>query len=397
MSFFCRCCGSWPPVPFWPPVPLFSMFVRPLGPQSSFLRTQSVAHRFRWLSVVNLLLTASFLYIVMFNSSLLTNGQEEEIRFPKPLNHSLSPNKLVNIFTFQKNEGKLMLEWGAWHGSIFGFDALHIIDHQSDDPQTIFYLNMLASKGAHIETYSGKFQHKASQLTKWMASSEAKFLVPIDVDEFLILVVNNSLLLDSNEILNTFRYLPVDGRRYKPTSILASYCPSEHDTNTRSWKNFSRPQEMTVFKQAPIHLECSSMKTFYLRSSFLGTDQGNHYGSVVMDKYDANYRVNGCPYFHSPSIGLVHYGYNLPWSIQRDKLMRGANVYNHTGRLAAGQQVCSGHGAHYCGFWKKFLEIGEEAMQAEHENNKPCTSNSTFTSEIISEGIRVALSQIPLP
>ena len=41
-----------------------------------------------------------------------------------------------------------------------------------------------------------------------MDASEAKFLVPIDVDEFLVLNRNGSLVVDANEMLSTFRYLP---------------------------------------------------------------------------------------------------------------------------------------------------------------------------------------------
>jgi hypothetical protein len=308
---------------------------------------------------------------------------------------------LVDIFTFQKNEGTLLLEWGAWHGSIFGFDALHIIDHQSDDPQTILYLDLLASKGVHVMQYSGKFERKSVQLTHWMATSGAKFLVPIDVDEFLVLIQNGSLVLDNNKILSTFHHLPTDGRRYRMKRIDAIYCPG-NNTNNRPRSSFSRAQEMTVFQQAPPHLNCKA-KTFYLRSAFLEADQGNHHGTVATDAHDGDYKVTtlgtGCPYFHSPDIGLVHFGQFLPWNIRRDKMIRGAQAYNHTVRVETGQgcpppaPVGPG-GLHYCLFWKKFLEIGEQAMQAEYEKNSPCASKSVFASQIISDRIGVALSRM---
>lgn len=212
--------------------------------------------------------------------------------------------------------------------------------------------------------YSGIFQGKYAQLTKWMASSGAKLIVPIDVDEFLVLIRNDSLVMNNNEMLNTFRYLPIDGRRYRMRSIHAAYCPG-YNTNTRPWSNFSRLQGMTVFQQAPPHLSCRA-KTFFLQRTFLGTDQGNHHGSVAMDKHGGNYNLNDCPYFHSPDMGIVHYGAFLPWNIKRDKMIRGAKAYNHTARVEAGQE-CSGSGVDYCLFWERFLEIGEQAMQAEYE------------------------------
>jgi hypothetical protein len=48
-------------------------------------------------------------------------------------------------------ETKEVLEWGAYHGKMFDFDALHIIDQNSDDPQTNEYLNILADISAHYE------------------------------------------------------------------------------------------------------------------------------------------------------------------------------------------------------------------------------------------------------
>ena len=306
------------------------------------------------------------------------------------INTSISQN-LVDIFTFQKNEGTLLLEWGVWHGSIFGFDALHIIDHQSDDPQTILYLDFLASKGVHVMQYSGKFEDKSVQLTNWMAVSGAKFIVPIDMDEFLVLIQNGSLVLDNNEMLSTFRYLPIDGRRYRMKTINAIYCPG-NNTNTRPWSNFSRAQEMTVFRQVPTHLNCMA-KTFYLRSTFLGSDQGNHQGTVAMDKHDEGYKVNGCPYFHSPDIGLVHFGDSLPWNIKREKMIRGAMAYGHAARVKAGQK-CADNGVHYCLFYKQLAEIGEQAMQAKYEKEMPCASSSTYASQIIAERIGDAFSRM---
>lgn len=185
-----------------------------------------------------------------------------------------------------------------------------------------------------------------------MATSGARFLVPIDVDEFLVLIQNGSLILDNGEILSTFRYLPTDGRRYRMKTINALYCPG-NNTNARPWSNLPRAQEMTVFQQAPNRLSCKA-KTFYLRSTFLRSNQGNHHGAVAMDAHDGDYNLkhggDGCPYFHSPDIGLVHSGRFLPWNIKRDKMLRETMAYGHAARVEAGQP-CVCKGVHYCGFY----------------------------------------------
>jgi hypothetical protein len=74
---------------------------------------------------------------------------------------------------------------------------------------------MRAKKGIRVEEYSGNFRNKAKQPTKWMAASEAKFLVPLDVDEFLVLIVDDKFVVGRKQMIDSFRYLPVDGRRYK--------------------------------------------------------------------------------------------------------------------------------------------------------------------------------------
>ena len=338
-------------------------------------------------------LIVSFLFFVnaLFFKNLSSSREALNILPSEPSRNTSISQNWVDIFTFQKNEGKLLLEWGIWHGSIFGFDALNIIDHQSDDPQTNLHLDFLVNRGAHVMKYSGKFDGKAAQLTHWMAESKAKFLVPIDVDEFLILKRNGSFLFNNDEILSTFRYLPTDGRRYKMTSTHAIYCPG-NDTNTRAWSEFSRAREMTLFEPGSTHRSCGA-KTFFLRSTFLGTDQGNHQGYVIMDKNDEGYEVNGCPYFHSPDIGLVHFGHYLPWNIKRDKMIRGAVMYGHDARVKAGQE-CDGSGIHYCDFYKQLTETGERAMQAKYEEGLPCASSRTFVSQIIAERMNDALSRM---
>ena len=319
-----------------------------------------------------------------------------------PLELSVAPGrKLIDIFTFQRNEGRLLLDWGAWHGSIFGFDALHILDHQSDDPRTKLYLSILASKGAHVVEYTGSFRERVRNLPNtWprrRLNSSCRLMSTVSG----FTCESSSFLVSSQEMLNTFRYLPADGRRYRMKHIDAMYCPSRSVLNTHQWSDFSRPQGMTVFRFPPTHLDCKS-KTFYLRGAFLGTDQGNHFGAVTTDEHDSVYTVNGCPYYHSPSIGLVHYGTFLPWELKRDKMIRGAEAYNHTALVKAGEECppmapVGPGGRHYCDIFKRLLEIGQQAMQAEYEKEMPCAPDSTFESHELARRIGIVLNQFDTP
>ena len=100
---------------------------------------------------------------------------------------------LVNIFAFQKDEGRLLWDWGLYHGSLFGYNSLHIFDHSSGDQDTKVALQKLEKQGSKIRVSNGTFTHKNTELTQWMAEATSDFLVPIDVDEFLVLWKGNTI------------------------------------------------------------------------------------------------------------------------------------------------------------------------------------------------------------
>lgn len=303
---------------------------------------------------------------------------------------TFNSKKAVAIYTFQSNEGSLLLDWGMYHGSIFGFSSLHIIDHISVDNETIDALQLLEDKGANIRLYYGSFAQKHAELSGWMSESDAEFYIPIDVDEFLVLWRENNLTNQPEDIQNHFQFLPRDGRRYRMTSISAMSCESKTPNEASSL--FRRTHQMTTFIKPENYLGCMS-KSFFWAGSFLHTDQGNHGGATTQDGPDMehNYSVKGCPYFHSPNIALVHYGDYLPWELYQKKMIRGASLYNHTRRVDAGER-CSDYGVHYCRFYKNLLKKGEAKARKKYEKDQKsiCNSADVFQSHAIVEAIELA-------
>ena len=55
----------------------------------------------------------------------------------------------VKIFTMVKNEDDIIEDWINYHGKIFGYKNLHIIDNYSND-DTYNILLKYKSKGIHI-------------------------------------------------------------------------------------------------------------------------------------------------------------------------------------------------------------------------------------------------------
>ncbi|WPT12331.1 R118 [Picochlorum sp. SENEW3] len=214
-----------------------------------------------------------------------------------------------------------------------------------------------------------------------MAEASSEFLVPIDVDEFLVLWKGNAISTDSKDIHNHFRFVPRDGRRYRMASISTMECPTR--TFQDDAQSFRRTHRMTTFIMPGNRLTCMS-KTFYFRQSFVRTDQGNHGGTVTTDSQDKTkgYTVGRCPYYHSPNLALIHYGSYLPWEIQNKKMMRGAVVYNHTGKVDAGMP-CGEMGVHYCWWYQKIIQQGETNLRNEYEARIPCNRTDLFSSQAI--------------
>jgi hypothetical protein len=280
-------------------------------------------------------------------------------------------DKLVDVYTFQKDEGKLLQEWGVYHGSIFGYKALHIIDHASTDNETKEALGFLRRNGATVVYFNGPFLDKHEQLTNLMLQSSARFVLPLDVDEFLVTRDSNDtfVVMDSDTMPHSFGSLPIDGRRYRMASIHARSCSSlllDQD----AIKKFSRTKEMNVF-EPPKPINCMS-KSFFLRATFVKTDQGNHGGVTTMDALDVKRRnkVQGCPYYHTSNISILHYGALLPWELWYRKMMRGVQAYSHHKTAVDAGHGCKWTmGVHYCQFYERLVQIGEESMRKEYERN----------------------------
>ena len=57
-------------------------------------------------------------------------------------------------------------------------------------------------------------------------------------------------------------------------------------------------------------------------------------------------------------------------------MMRGVDVYNHKTSVDAGDTCKWAMGLHYCQFYERLAEIGEEAMRKEHERTVDCNDKA---------------------
>lgn len=129
----------------------------------------------------------------------------------------------IKIFTMVKDENDIVTDWVFYHGSIFGFSNIYIIDNFSTDG-TYEQLLKLKALGIHItrkEDYSKKGDYMTMYYNKYCDPEDIAY--PIDIDEFIVYYdkPNNTILVDKKTILRYLTNLP-DAEIYKTNYIQAT-------------------------------------------------------------------------------------------------------------------------------------------------------------------------------
>ena len=94
----------------------------------------------------------------------------------------------VKIFTMVKNEEDIIDFWINYHGSLFGYRNLYIVDNYSNDGT---YEKIIKYKKIGINIFQEKdYREKGVLLTKIMKEEKKKddydLAIPIDIDEFIV-------------------------------------------------------------------------------------------------------------------------------------------------------------------------------------------------------------------
>jgi hypothetical protein len=148
----------------------------------------------------------------------------------------------ANIFMMCKNEADLLIPWGIYHGEIFGYKNITIIDNGTDDPKAIIALEKIEAMGANVIRHFNKPEHfiaKGEIINKLISDAErdnpTDFYFPLDCDEFIGACINEELFFDLENInfvlapyKNDSRVLMI-GRAYDNHPILHGYFRPSND------------------------------------------------------------------------------------------------------------------------------------------------------------------------
>ena len=167
----------------------------------------------------------------------------------------------IKVFAFQKDENDILEDWLSYHSYLFGKENIYLIDHNSKHSKSI-----IKDSGVNMINFSGPFAHnKGLQLTKAMNDNKnsCDFLIPLDIDEFIIKQDGDSISSEKEDVLKCFNGLSVCGA-YKITS----YAVGRHEKDPLT--------EFTYVTDVPDHGRFRRWKTFWRSKNFVRTDQGNH-------------------------------------------------------------------------------------------------------------------------
>ena len=222
-----------------------------------------------------------------------------------------SPNTL-KIFLMTRNEGLFIESWIKYHGDLFGFENLYIID--GSDKESIFEIYRKYEKhGLNVFHTDANLNKLEGVINEQMHQNkgENNFLIKMDTDEFLVHAnlsgLNNlryklarkferkasslsKILLPKLDLRNDhfkkmFKSLPITGQRYEAPDILFSM-PKLEDVDDPLL-------EITTFFKK---LDEPNGKSFYHSDSFISTDLGGHKGTTTKNKR----------FIRSP-LAVVHY------------------------------------------------------------------------------------------
>ena len=310
----------------------------------------------RRLADLALALVAAGLLYAAARSGASTPNDQNEMQQP-----------LAKVFAFHRDEEFLLGDWLYWHCAVFGCSNVVVVDHASTNPKVLAILEAYKTRGVTVETFRGAFGAKAEALSRAMRAraGEARLLVPLDVDEFVVLEADRGFVADARRIRAAFLNAASSNemRKFKFSSRVAA-CPAPADDGAALGGGLrvvssgsvvadaaKRPAVVRAFSPPT---QTAMAKTFFRGGpDFLETDQGNHFGKVRRDNASSQDAMidnrNFDRFFARTPLTLVHF--SMPdFDTWYAKVLQRAKAYGFT--MAT---QCAGvrRGQRYCRSFQK--------------------------------------------
>jgi hypothetical protein len=259
---------------------------------------------------------------------------------------------MVKIFTMVKDEVDIIRDWVIYHGCLFGWCNIYVIDNYSTDG-TYEVLQEFKDLINIIQKPDYKLKGVyMTELMKKYSMGDDKIFFPIDIDEFIVYLEPNSkkITFDKNLIHKYIQNLP-PSKVYKTNYLLSIL-----DNNL----GYERAQSVIDYAlyQNYGNMAKSFFNTLYFNEII---DHGNHYP---------------CNDYHMTNLVLVHYHFRNIEQIKKKTLnniiglgynpdlQNLINIINHNPN-------CNGN--HHI---KRYIEILENRYTLFHCNNPNDDNNN---------------------
>ena len=209
--------------------------------------------------------------------------------------------KIIKLFTMVKDEVDIVEDWLKYHGSMFGYQNLYVIDNFSTDGTyeiLLKYKNEFQIFLIQEPDYKLKGVYMR-HLIKDRIKTKYDIAYPIDIDEFIVYYDKNTNTIDPNKVVEYINSLPSNVEVFKANYIISLI-------SNNNGIGYDRAAMETKYGK---YADYGSMaKTFFNNQLWNGhLDHGNHY--------------NNCNYYLS-NLCLIHYHCrNLEQTAEIDKLM----------------------------------------------------------------------------
>jgi len=178
---------------------------------------------------------------------------------------------MIKLFTIVKDECDIIREWIIYHGYLFGYENLFIIDNNSTDG-TFEIMQEFLKNGINISReydYSKKGTYMQTLINNNCKIGDIAY--PLDIDEFIVYHNRGSkeILCDKEKINSYILNLPnIPNKVYK-----ANYLASQI-TENGGYKNAAHDNKWAIYCDYG-----SVAKAFYKVGTYSGSiDHGNHFG-----------------------------------------------------------------------------------------------------------------------
>ena len=189
---------------------------------------------------------------------------------------------MVKIFTMVKDEIDIVKQWIIYHGCLFGWNNIFVIDNFSTDGtyELLYKFKHLINLSREND-YSQKGDYMRRLIDKHCGPNEIAF--PMDIDEFIVYYDNGKINVDKKFINDYFNNLPIS-KIYKANYIYGLLTSPDGVQNAVKEIDYGYYHDMK-----------NNGKSFFKRKYYKGNvDHGNH--------------IN-CTDYHLSKICLVLYHY----------------------------------------------------------------------------------------